>query len=175
MPNKKAQVWVETVIYTLIAFILIGAVLAYARPKIEEFQDKTIIEQTINAAENINTIVNSIIQKGAGNKRIIEIGIKKGTLKIDGENDKLFFEIESRYFYSETGQEVKIGNVIIETQEKGKLSLITISLDYSQKYDIVYEDKNTVKLINKAATPYRIAISNKGKTNGKTKIDFQII
>ncbi len=33
--DKRAQIWIETMIYTLIAFIMLGLVLAYAKPKIE--------------------------------------------------------------------------------------------------------------------------------------------
>lgn len=31
--NRSGQVWIETVIYTLIAFVMIGLVLSYARPE----------------------------------------------------------------------------------------------------------------------------------------------
>ena len=31
--KKEGQVWVETVVYTLIAFVLIGLVLSFAKPK----------------------------------------------------------------------------------------------------------------------------------------------
>jgi uncharacterized protein (UPF0333 family) len=36
--NKRGQIWVETVVYTLIALVMIGLVLAFAKPKIEELQ-----------------------------------------------------------------------------------------------------------------------------------------
>ena len=67
--EKKGQVWVETVIYTLIAFVMIGAVLAFVRPKIEEFQDKAVVEQTISALEDINSVILAVVQGGTGNKR----------------------------------------------------------------------------------------------------------
>ena len=38
----KAQVWIETVIYLLIAFIMIGMVLAFVKPKLEDIKDKSI-------------------------------------------------------------------------------------------------------------------------------------
>jgi len=37
---KRAQVWVETVIYTLIGLSIMGVVLAVAIPKINETKDK---------------------------------------------------------------------------------------------------------------------------------------
>lgn len=77
--NIRAQVWIETVLYTLIAFVMIGLVLAYAKPKIEELQDKTIIEQSIEMLKNIDSTILTI---GApGNQRLIEIGIKKRRIK----------------------------------------------------------------------------------------------
>ncbi len=107
---KRGQVWVETVIYTLIAFVMIGAVLAFIKPKIEEIRDKALIEQTIEVIESINF---GIIELGGeGNKRIIELGIKKGILKIDGENNLIIFEIESRHVYSQPGEDIYIGNII---------------------------------------------------------------
>ena len=45
--NYKGQVWIETVVYTLIAFAILGAILGFAKPKIEQLQDKSIIEQSI--------------------------------------------------------------------------------------------------------------------------------
>ena len=36
--KKRGQIWVETVIYTLIALILIGLVLTFITPKIKEIQ-----------------------------------------------------------------------------------------------------------------------------------------
>ncbi len=176
MQNKKAQVWVETVIYTLIAFVLIGTVLAFVRPKIEEFQDKAIIEQTIVALEEINSVIRSMVQGGEGNTRIVELGIKKGILKIDGETDKLIFEIESRYAYGEDKQDILVGNIMTYTENKGKFNLVILTLDYSDKYEITYQNTSTLKLINKATTPYKLLISNYGKKETpKTKIDFKVI
>ena len=77
--NNSGQVWVETVIYTLIALTMMGAVLAFALPKIEEIQDKSIIDQSINAMKDINNVILSVVQGGAGNKRIIETNIKTAT------------------------------------------------------------------------------------------------
>ena len=45
--GSKGQIWVETMVYTLIAFALIGIVLMFVKPKIEEIQDTSIIEQSI--------------------------------------------------------------------------------------------------------------------------------
>jgi hypothetical protein len=169
--NYRGQIWVETVIYTLIAFVMIGLVLAYAKPKIEELQDKAIIEQSIAMIKNIDSTILTI---GApGNQRLIELGIKKGVLKIEGENDLIIFEMESKYTYSEPDVNVSNGNLIIHTEKTGKFNVITLTRDYSEECNITYQEKDESKTISKASTPYQLLISNKGGED-KVTIDIEI-
>ena len=51
---KRSQVWVETVIYTLIGLAVIGILLAAAKPKIDEMRDKLVVEQTIDSMNSID-------------------------------------------------------------------------------------------------------------------------
>jgi len=170
--NKKGQVWIETVIYTLIIFVMIGLVLSFVKPKIEEIQDKAIIEQSIGMLEDIDHLILSLIQGGPGNKRLIELGIKKGILKIDGINDKIIFEMESKCAYSELGKSISRGNIIAYTEKKGDSHIVTLTLDYHEGHDIKYKDKDELKLINKASVPYKVFISNEG--GDKTIINFEV-
>src|SRR3989344_7977654 len=59
MRQTKGQIWVETVVYTLIAFTLIGLVLAFIKPKIEEIQDKGIVEQSVSVLQDMDSIIRS--------------------------------------------------------------------------------------------------------------------
>ena len=43
----KAQVWVETAVYTIIGLAIIGIILAIANPSIQRYKDNAVIEQTI--------------------------------------------------------------------------------------------------------------------------------
>ena len=174
--NSKAQIWVETVIYTLIAFAMIGLVLSYAKPKIEEYQDKAIIDQTIEVMNQINSIILSIDQGGFGNKRKVDLNLKKGNLKIDGANDKIVFEIETKCKYSEEGQEVNLSeNLIGFTKKKGKFNIVNLTRSY-KGYDLEYDFKDESKTIPASPTKYSLFISNEGenKTNNKTMINFEI-
>ena len=168
--NKKGQIWVETVIYTLIAFVMIGLVLAYAKPKIEELQDKAIIEQSIAMMKDIDSTILTI--GCPGNQRLIELGIKKGVLKIDGEKDLISFEIESRYTYSEPDTDIFDGNLIIHTKKIGKFNIVNLTRNYIEEYDITYQGKNELKSISKSSIPYKLIITNKG--GDKTVIDVEV-
>ncbi len=169
--KKRGQIWVETVIYTLIALILIGLVLAFIVPKIGEIQDRVIIEQTIELMNNLDNIISSI-GVVAGNKRIVDIGIKKGVLKIDGENDRIIFEIKSEYEFSQQGEDITIGDIIAKTEKSGSLNIITLTSNYNQ-YDLTYNGKDELKEISQSTTPYKLSVENKG-ANGKILIDITI-
>ncbi len=158
--NKKGQIWIETVIYTLIAFVMIGLVLAYAKPKIEELQDKAIIEQSIAMVKDLDSLI--LTMGGPGNQRTFELGIKKGVLKIDGKKDLIVFEIEGKHTYSEPGIDIFDGNLIIHTEKRGKFNTVSLTRDYSEKYNITYQGKDELKSLSKSSIPYKLLISNKG-------------
>ena len=169
--KKRGQIWVETVIYTLIALILIGLVLAFITPKIGEIQDRIIIEQTIELMNNLDNIISSI-GVVAGNKRIVDIGIKKGVLKIDSANDRIIFEIKSEYEYSQPGEDITIGDIVARTEKSGSLNIITLTSNYNQ-HNLSYNGNQELREISKSTTPYKLSIENKG-VNEKILIDITI-
>jgi len=163
--NKKGQVWIETVIYTLIALAMIGAVLSFAKPKIEQMQDKSIIEESVKVLEEMNTIILDV-RKVSGNQRVFDLGIKKGSLTFNAEQEKIFFEIESKYRYSQPGEHIKSGSVDVFTEELSskKEYKILLTLDYSgTDYDLQLGNEDEIKQITKAASLYKISIVNRGK------------
>tara|TARA_Y100000034_G_scaffold88813_1_gene106664 strand:- start:159 stop:689 length:531 start_codon:yes stop_codon:yes gene_type:complete len=169
--NKKAQIWVETVIYTLIALSLIGAVLSFAAPKIQELQDKAVIDQTITVMTEIDNVITSVVHGGVGNKRIIDLTIKQGSLKINAESEEIVFEMQSSYIYSQIGEEVNIGKITALTEESGSENKITLTANYSE-YDLNHEDKNEIKTATPSPTPYKFSVENNGGT--KTIVNFVI-
>ncbi len=171
--RERAQVWIETVIYLLIAFLMIGMVLSFVRPKIEELKDKTIIEQSLGVIENIeNTILNIGVE---GNKRIIEIGVKKGSFNFDCQNDTIEFEMESYYAYSEPGQKVQVGSIVAETKQRTRNYIVVLTSNYSSNYNLSCSGKEDSKLITKSSVPYNLLISNEGKDlNKKTLINVKL-
>ena len=177
--GEKAQVWIETVIYTLIAFAILGAVLAFAKPKIEELQDKSIIEQSIKMLEDIDGIIGEI-RTVQGNQRQMALELKKGTLTIDSANDNIFFNLESRYAYSEPCENddectpYTKGDINITTIKFGNKNNIIAILDYENRYDIKWDGNDRNEMLIKSSTPYNLLISNNGVSEGKTIINFKV-
>jgi len=101
MMKKRGQIWIETVIYTLIGLSLIGLVLAIVTPKINDFRDRSVIEQTISSLNAFDAKINDILS-APGNVRVIEFRMKRGVLYIDSMNDKIIFELnDSKSLFSE--------------------------------------------------------------------------
>jgi hypothetical protein len=170
---KKGQVWIETVIYLLIAFLMIGMVLSFVRPKIEELKDKSIIEQSSEILEDIDSTI--VTMGGEGNKRLLELGIKEGSFYFDSQNETITFEMESLYVYTEPGEKVQIGSIIAETKKRTRTNLVVLTSNYSGDYNLTYNGKEEGKLLTKSSVPYKLVLSNNGEdAQGKTVINIQL-
>lgn len=173
LKKKKAQVWIETVIYTLIFLVLMGLLLAFATPVIEKQKDKAIIEKTINGMNELDNNILNVKIKGVSNTRDMDFQIGRGNLIIDGIEDKIIFEISnSAYVYSEEyerggGRVVNIPgtNLKVLTARNGDKHRVTLTLDYNNKLNITYDHKDEKKIYNNAPTPYRIIAENTGIVN----------
>lgn len=161
--NRKGQIWVETVIYILIAFVMIGLVLSFVRPEIEEMRDKAVIEQSIDIMNNLDSVFSDIIIPG--NRRIVDIGIKKGEMEINSQNDTIIFRIDSTYVYSEPGEVVVVGNLNVTTEDRGKYNLVVLKRDFSSKYNITYQNSENPKILSKTSVPYKLIVTNEGGSN----------
>lgn len=170
--NKRGQVWVETVIYTLIALVIIGLVLSFIQPKIQEVQDKSVLQQSISMLNNIDNVISSIAQAGPGNKREVQIGLTQGSLMIDGINGKIIFSMNSHYQFSEPRQNVMYGNILVYTEPVGSINRVNMTLNYNQTYNLTYEGENKAIVITQSSTPYKLFISNNG--GNVTDIDFTL-
>ena len=161
--KKSGQVWIETVLYTLIGLLMIGLVLYYAVPTIEQAKDEALISQSTLMLEEINSM---IIRMGPpGSQDTIDLWIKEGELVINGSNngDNLIFKMETTKLASEEGLEVGVGSVNMTATKKNDISLVELALNYSGKYNITIDGEDKVKTLSKASTPYNLLITNNGK------------
>jgi len=172
--TKKAQVWVETVIYTLIGLTIIGVILAIATPAIDKYKDEILLEQTISALNKVNDEI-SETKETVGNSRIVEFRIKKGNVLIDAQNEKIIYTLEeSRLEYSQPEKSVEQGDIEILTSKRGKKYDISLKLAYLEdNIDLRYNDKNENKIFNQAPIPYKWYIENNGTFEGKIQINIK--
>ena len=104
----------------------------------------------------------------------MEIEIRKGNLIFDCTNDKVFFQINSKYVYTEPGENVEIGNVMALTENKGEYNVVTLERDFSDVYNLTYKNEDMLKTLNKASTPYKVYLTNNGEISNKIVMDFDL-
>jgi len=172
--NKKAQIWIETVIYTLIGLSIIGVVLGIVKPAIDEKTDSMSIKQSIDLLNYIDQQIDEVKYSGAGTSIPLGIKIGKGKLYLDGENDRISMVIEgSRSEYSEPGEVVNVGgNIQAITIKKSSKYTINLSIDYSNRANITYRGRDILQTLQNAPVAYEFYLKNNGLTGDYTNIDF---
>jgi len=172
--QKIGQIWVETVIYTLIGLALIGLVLAIVTPKINELNDRSIIEQTIESLGIFDSKIKEVLA-APGNVRIVEFKIKRGDLYFNGTGDEIRYVIDdSRALYSEPNAVIQFGKLKVLTIEGNKRHSVSLWVNYTQNITFDGLDNANYVKFSPASVPYKFSIENKGFQNaGKVWIDLR--
>jgi len=166
--DKRGQIWVETVIYTLIGLAIIGLVLAAALPKINEQKDKVMIEQSIEALNNIDDKIVEV-QRAVANRRVVDLDVRKGALVINTTEDTISWILDSSFPYSEEDVAISIGRLDVNTSRTGGAWQVELKVGYSA--DIQYGGKETgAYRLEVASTPYKFLIENNGLNGDGDKI-----
>jgi len=178
--KEKGQVWIETVIYTIIGLALIGTVLAFVSPKISETRDRIVIEQSIETMQALDSKIQEVISEGTGSKRVIQsFNLKRGELIINPTGtgvppdnlDSVTLKISNlKYLYSESGEKINFGRVELISTKGPKYNEVELVLKYNS---IKYNAFGDIKTITAASTPYEVSIENK-KDGNVNYIDFLI-
>ncbi len=144
MNSRKAQIWVETVMYTLIGISIIGILLAASRPKIQSIQDRLVIEQMIDSMNELHKKILEV-QDRPGNQNVVSMKISKGNLILDKEEDSIRWEMDSTYKYSQPEVPVSLGDLTILTRGENRFK-VQISLNYSDIGLELNDNKDKISL-----------------------------
>lgn len=173
MMKKRGQVWVETVLYTLIGLALIGLVLAFVTPKISEAKDRITIDQTIDSLNILDGKMNEVINS-PGNRRIFEFTMKRGEFFISPEKNELRFVISDiGKPYSQPGETISVGRVNVLSEEKDDDYPITLTLNYGNIVNITYAGDIVEKKFTAASIPYKFSILNMGIEGAFIKVNIE--
>jgi len=164
--RKIGQIWIETVIYTLIGLALIGVVLTIVTPKISESKDRIVVEQTINSLIAFDEKITEALDRGPGNIRTIDFTMRRGELYINSSADEIVFVLKDlKKPYSQPDIPIKFGRVTIISQEGQKSSTASLILDYKNTTNLTYAGREQLKKFTAATTPYKFIIRNLGDAN----------
>ncbi len=174
--NRRGQVWIETVIYILIGLTLIGLVLAFVMPKVNEQKDRLIVEQTISSLAFLDDKINEVIDAGKDNRRIVEFGMRRGELHFNPANEEIVFILKDLTKpYSEPGIKIPVGRIVVESSEGRKTSEVNLTIRYGNVVNLNFDGQGEEKKFDPSVTPYGFFIENKGIINGKHTINIDEI
>jgi len=175
MINKKAIVWVSTVLYVLIGMAVIGMLLAVIRPKISEMKDSLTIDQTIESMNKFDEIMLRTRQ-ATGTRLSYELMLSRGEFSINAVSENITWIMkDSAYRYSQEGAPVKMGNIDVLTEKNGKLWTVILTRDYSgSNLNISVFGTDIDKVLTASKLPYNIFLENNGLKGNKQNIDIVI-
>ncbi len=170
--RKKAQVWVETVIYTLIGLTIMGALIAVITPRVNLMIDRAIVSQSMDSLNFINGQVLDSYDKGAGNQRAISLNVKKGEYLIDSASDSISFILENTgYMASQINEATPQGDLIKITRDRGNKKYdVSITLHYDNM-NLTYQNKEMNRTFTTSSTSYDLIISYLGGSDKKINIE----
>jgi len=169
----KAQIWVETVIYTVIGLAIIATVLAIATPSINKYKDEIVIEQTISDLNELNGLILELRDWGLGNKREADFTIKKGNLVVDGSGNNITYTMERTGLkFSEPGEDAVQGDIVVRTEKVGRKYQVSLTINYDD-IDLTFNGGNNIKKFTHAPAPYKLFIENNGTLGDKIQIDIK--
>src|SRR3989344_5246905 len=162
--RKKGQIWVETVIYTLIELTLRGSVLAIVTPKINANRDKIIVEQSIASLSVLDDKIREVLDNVQGNARKIdEFTLKKGELAFDGETDIITLVLKDiSKPYSQPGTIIEVGSVFVFSEVKNSNTVVYLTLNYTNILNLTVSKADVLKKYDPASVPYSFIITKEG-------------
>lgn len=175
--NKHGQVWIETVLYTLIGIALIGVALGFIMPKINQAKDRALVEQTIQSLNILDERIITVSDGGPANSRRYDLTMKRGELIFNGTGDEIIFTINDlSYAYSEPGISFPYGRIRLFSEKLGKNYKTVLTLSYNESLDITYSGSEEIKKFTPASVPYQFLITNRGNEGGGfSNIDIEEI
>lgn len=172
--NTKGQIWIETVLYTIIGLALIAVVLAFATPKINASKDKIIVDQSIKSMQILGEKIDEVASSGAGTRSIIEFNLKKGSLTFDLDKGNITLVLNNlNGMYSEDQVSIPFGRVTVISTKGQKYSSVNITLPSGNTLSYA-GSASPDKVLTASPTPYTFSIEKK-IANGGVVIDIDTI
>lgn len=160
---RKAQIWVETVIYTLIILVIIGILLSILNPAINDWKDKALLDKSLGMIQSIDSAIEDVRTHGPGNSIPVDLQIRAGNLIIDGEKDVINFTVRSSHMYSEVNQTVLMGKINVTTIQRGESYDVSFKLSYSGILNLTWNSRDALKTFTQTPNAQKVWVTNNGR------------
>ena len=169
----RGQIWVETVLYTLLGLALMGLVLAFALPKITAAQERAVVEQSVQSMSTLYDGIETVQTRGVGNVKAVTLVLHAGNVILDGVNDSILLVLpEQKSKYSQPGSSIDKGGITVLTEEKAGLYQVTLSFALPRT-NLTIDGKDERKTLTAVSTSYRITVSALGTQEGKMVLSLE--
>jgi type II secretory pathway pseudopilin PulG len=171
MIKKRGQIGIEVVVYTLIGLAIIAIVLATVTPKIKEYSERAVINQTEDSLTGLDETI-SAVQLASGNQREVGLRIRKGEVIINPKEETIKFTLkDSNLKYSQPGLAYSSGDIIILTENVIGGYDITLLLNYTGSINITVDGAESDNIqFTSSPNPYQILIKYLGDSDRKVDI-----
>ena len=136
--NKKSQVWVSAVLYTMVAAVSIAFILQAGLPLIEGMRDRSIFNRMKNQMMVLDQYIEQVASEGRGSQRFVPFEITQGNMLID--DDGLRWEMETRTRIVEPRSSYRIGNILISANSD------VVAREFSDYY-LISNSKISVRFV----------------------------
>jgi len=109
--QRRAQVWISAVIYTLIIVTALVIILAATQPLIERMRDKAAVQKQKEMMTMLDEQITSVASEGPGSQRAVPIDMADG--KITVADDGLQYDVETASKVIESRSQLTLGNLVI--------------------------------------------------------------
>ncbi|MFP4117468.1 MAG: hypothetical protein ACLFTR_00940 [Candidatus Woesearchaeota archaeon] len=109
--NRKSQIWVSAVLYTMVAAISIAFILQAGLPLIEGMRDRSVFNNMKNQMLVLDQHIEQVASEGRGSQRYVPFEISQGEMILDAEG--LRWEMETKTKIVEPRSSYKVGNLLI--------------------------------------------------------------
>lgn len=109
--NKKSQIWISAIIYTMVAILALVLILSTGIPLLTELKDRAVFEKVKDIMVNLDQQISEIANQGEGSQAIVSFEVREGEIKFEDNQFVWEIETESEIISPRTSQ--ILGNLII--------------------------------------------------------------
>jgi len=190
--NKKSQVWVSVIIYTLVAVLALVLILNTGIPILTEMKDRSVFTKVKDIMLDLDSHITDIGQQGEGSQASAALEIRDGEIRF--EDGQLVWELETKSEIISPRSSTTLGNLIISSNANVKTYLLDDAFlinttikedDFGAKFKKIgsesnWQQYNTSEIIeyvsyngNKMEGVFEFSLNNDGgstKGTGYTKM-----
>lgn len=138
--NKKSQIWISVIIYTLVALLALLLLLNTGLPLLTEMKDRASFNKIKDIMLDLDRHISEISSQGEGSQSSVSFEIRDGEVKFI--NNKLIWELETKSSIMSPRSSTVLGNLVISSNSNVN------TYEYDNEYIMSTRIKNDTFLVN---------------------------